>query len=91
MWNSVRLDNITVCEFRIIHRLVLHYGKPLTYRKVYDVLKNKEGFIAGWGDDGYRTNVRSCIKRIRRKFEKIEPGWDNIVNHMGFGYSWNMD
>jgi hypothetical protein len=30
-----------------------------------------EGFIAGYGADGYRANVRSAIKRIRNKFRAL--------------------
>jgi hypothetical protein len=31
------------------------------------------GFIAGSGDDGYRRNVRSSIKRIRNKLRGHDP------------------
>ena len=31
-----------------------------------------EDFAAGQGTDGYRANVRAFIKRIRRKFERID-------------------
>jgi two-component system, OmpR family, response regulator ChvI len=46
------------------------------------------GFVAGSGDHGYRSNVRSCIKRIRAKFHACDPDFDEIQNHMGFGYCW---
>jgi two-component system response regulator ChvI len=47
-----------------------------------------EGFIAGSGDDGYRTNVRSTIKRIRNKFREIDPVFEEIKNSVALGYCW---
>jgi hypothetical protein len=44
----------------------------MTYCAVYDRL-TYEGFIAGIGEDGYRANVRSTIKRIRNKFRACDP------------------
>jgi hypothetical protein len=46
---------------------VSNVGSFVTYRAVYDRLRY-EGFIAGSGNDGFRANVRSAIKRIRNKF-----------------------
>jgi hypothetical protein len=31
-----------------------------------------EGFVAGWGEEGYRGNVRSLIKRIRHALRAID-------------------
>jgi two-component system response regulator ChvI len=47
-----------------------------------------EGFIAGAGEDGYRANVRSAIKRIRNKFRGCDPAFDEIKNYTSFGYCW---
>jgi two-component system response regulator ChvI len=46
------------------------------------------GFVAGIGDDGYRTNVRSAIKRIRGKFRAIDAEFQEIQNCAAIGYSW---
>jgi len=46
------------------------------------------GFLAGCGDDGYRVNVRSAVKRIRNKFRVHTPGFAEIENHPGLGYRW---
>jgi two-component system response regulator ChvI len=47
-----------------------------------------EGFVAGDGDIGYRTNVRAFIKRIRQKFKDTDPNFAQIENYPGFGYRW---
>jgi two-component system, OmpR family, response regulator ChvI len=85
-WNDVDLD-LTLGEYNIVHLLVSNAGKFVTYRAVYDRLRH-EGFIAGYGADGYRANVRSAIKRIRNKFSRVEPSFDEIENYTGFGYCW---
>ena len=59
----------------------------MTYRSLYDRL-HYEGFIAGSGNDGFRANVRSAIKRIRNKFRACDPAFDEIENYNGFGYGW---
>jgi two-component system response regulator ChvI len=85
-WNDVDLD-LTLGEYNIVHLLVSNAGKFVTYRAVYDRLRH-EGFIAGYGADGYRANVRSTIKRIRNKFRNFDPTFDQIENYAGFGYCW---
>jgi len=59
----------------------------VTYRAIYDRL-HYEGFIAGSGNDGYRANVRSVIKRIRNKFRDLDPTFAEIENYSSFGYCW---
>jgi two-component system response regulator ChvI len=56
---------LTLGEYNILHLLVSNVGRYVTYRAIYDRLHYK-GFIAGEGADGYRANVRSAIKRIRK-------------------------
>jgi two-component system response regulator ChvI len=48
------------------------------------------GFIAGSGEDGYRTNVRSSVKRIRNKFRAIDADFQEIENFAAFGYCWRQ-
>jgi len=85
-WDDVDL-NLTVTEFKIIHMLASNIGSYVTYRAVYDCM-HYVGFIAGSGDNGYRTNVRSCIKRIRNKFRAIDSTFAEIDNYQSFGYRW---
>jgi two-component system, OmpR family, response regulator ChvI len=62
-------------------------GQYRTYRTIYDRL-HYVGFIAGSGNDGYRANVRTVIKRIRNKFRALDPAFDEIESYSGFGYCW---
>jgi two-component system response regulator ChvI len=85
-WNQVNVD-LTLGEYNIVHLLASNVGRDVTYRSIYDRL-HYEGFIAGSGDDGYRTNVRSAIKRIRDKFRECDPAFEEIENYPAFGYCW---
>lgn len=82
--------HLTLTEFKIVHLLASNIGSFVTYRAVYDCM-HYVGFIAGSGENGYRTNVRSCIKRIRNKFRAIDPTFDEIGNYQSFGYRWGKN
>lgn len=88
-WKGIDVG-LTLTEYKIVHLLVSSLGNHLTYRAVYDTMHH-EGFIAGSGEDGYRTNVRSCIKRIRNKFRALDPTFACIANYPSFGYRWEVD
>ncbi len=85
-WDDVDVG-LTLTEFKIVHLLASNVGSYVTYRAVYDCM-HYVGFIAGSGENGYRTNVRSCIKRIRNKFRAIDSGFGEIDNYQSFGYRW---
>ena len=85
-WNGTDL-NLTLGEYKIVHLLASNVGRFVTYRAIYDRLRDV-GFIAGTGDDGYRANVRSAIRRIRRKLLDLDPDFAEIQNYIGFGYCW---
>ncbi len=89
LWNGADVG-LTLTEYNIVHLLVTNLGNHLTYRAVYDKMHHV-GFIAGSGEDGYRTNVRSCIKRIRNKFRALDPNFGCIANYPSFGYRWEVD
>ena len=85
-WNGLDVG-LTLGEYKLVHLLVSNAGSFVTYRAAYDRLRF-EGFIAGSGNDGFRANVRSAIKRIRNKFRTCDPTFDEIENYTGFGYCW---
>jgi two-component system response regulator ChvI len=85
-WDDVDV-NLTAGEFKIVLLLATLAGEHATYRQIYDAL-HYTGFVAGFGEEGYRANVRGAIKRIRGKFKVVDPNWDDIINFIGFGYSW---
>jgi two-component system response regulator ChvI len=85
-WKGELVD-LTLTEFQIVMLLVGHVDSDVSYRQIYDVARGK-GFIAGYGPEGYRANVRSFIKRIRKKFRTIDGEFAHIQNYAGFGYMW---
>jgi two-component system response regulator ChvI len=85
-WDDVDVC-LTVTEFRIIKLLASNVGSFITYRSIYDCM-HRTGFVAGSGEDGYRTNVRSAVKRVRNKFRALSPDFDCIQTYTSFGYSW---
>lgn len=85
-WNDVDID-LTVGEFRIVYLLAKNVGRHVGYREIYDTMRYR-GFVGGNGADGYKINVRSAIKRIRRKFYACDPSFAEIENFAAFGYIW---
>ncbi len=82
-----RTVDLTLTEFKIVTLLAETAGQDIGYREIYDLVHGKD-FIAGHGAEGYRANVRTFIKRIRKKFRDADPGFDQIENYAGFGYRW---
>jgi len=85
-WRGTTLD-LTLTEYKIVSLLAATPGKALTYRAIYDTM-HYAGFMAGYGADGYLVNVRSAIKRIRKKFLALDPAFAEIENHAAHGYCW---
>lgn len=82
-----QLVPLTLTEFQIVHALAAAAGRDMRYRDIYDLVHG-DGFHAGAAGEGYRANVRGFIKRIRRKFEEMDPDFSEIENYPGFGYRW---
>jgi two-component system response regulator ChvI len=82
--------NLTLTEYKVVELLASNTGHYLTYRAIFARIRYK-GFIAGSGGEGYRTNVRSVMKRIRRKFCELDPTFGQIQTSATFGYRWLQD
>jgi two-component system, OmpR family, response regulator ChvI len=89
LWAGRTVD-LTLTEFKILTLLAENAGEDVGYREIYDLVHGKD-FIAGHGAEGYRANVRTFIKRIRKKFRDVDPGFDHIQNYAGFGYRWTAN
>ena len=85
-WRGAQVD-LTLSEFGIVRYLAFQAEGDVTYRQIYDVVRGKD-FAAGYGAEGFRANVRSFIKRIRKKFREVDPEFETIDNYPGFGYRW---
>lgn len=92
-WGGCNLQ-VTIGEFRIIDKLASKPGSYFSYRDIYDSLRGSLGFLAGDGVLGLRANVRSAIKRLRRKLEALDPTigkFDVFKNYTAFGYCLKRD
>lgn len=78
---------LTLTEYKVISLLAANAGKPQSYRAIYDTM-HYAGFLAGFGSDGYLVNVRSALKRIRKKFLALDPAFAEIENFAAVGYCW---
>src|SRR5258708_4641682 len=77
-WDDADI-HLTLTEFKIVHLLASNVGSYVTYRAVYDCM-HYVGFIAGSGENGYPTNVRSYIKPIINKFQSLHPTFAQCDN-----------
>jgi|GEM_PF-4262431 len=71
----------------MVDLLATRDGSDVSYRDLYNIVHGP-GFSAGFGNEGYRSNVHAFIKRIRRKFRDLDGAFDEIEAHSGFGYRW---
>ena len=85
-----KLVDLTLTEFKMVAKLAARPGVDASYRELYDLVHGK-GFAAGAGTNGFHTNVRTFIKRIRNKFRDIDPEFDRIYNYARFGYRWRLE
>ncbi len=85
-WNGSEVP-LSVTEFKMVDLLATRAGRDVRYRDLYDLVHGS-GFVAGYGSEGYRSNVRAFVKRIRQKFRDADAAFDEIENYSGFGYRW---
>lgn len=85
-WRGVEIG-LTVTEFNIVRLMAESPRTDFTYRQIYDVVHGT-GFFAGDGEEGIRVNVRSLIRRIRKKFKEVSDSFEAIENYPAFGYRW---
>jgi two-component system, OmpR family, response regulator len=76
-WQGTPL-NLTVTEFWMLHALVRHPGHVRTREQLME-----EAHI--YVDS---SSISTHIKRIRRKFQELDPAFDHIDTVYGAGYRW---
>ncbi len=79
-WNRKRVD-LTLTEFWMVHSLARHPG----HVKDRDALMRDASIVV---DD---STITSHVKRIRRKFQAVDPAFDCIATVYGMGYRWSSD
>jgi len=79
-WNGARVD-LTLTEFWMVHSLARFPG----HVKDRDALMRDASIVV---DD---STITSHVKRIRRKFQALDPAFDHIATVYGMGYRWNAE
>jgi two-component system OmpR family response regulator len=79
-WDGTRVD-LTVTEFWIVHALARHPG----HVRSREQLMSEARMVV---DD---ATVTSHVKRIRKKFHAVDPGFDRIESVYGLGYRWSPE
>lgn len=76
-WNEQAID-LTVTEFWMLHAIAKYAGHVKSRQQLMDESKMVV-------DD---TTITSHIKRIRKKFMKVDPQFDCVETVYGMGYRW---
>ena len=79
-WRGERVG-LTLTEFWMVHALARYPG----HVKDRDSLMRDASIVV---DD---STITSHVKRIRRKFQAVDPAFDRIATVYGIGYRWNPD
>lgn len=77
-WNGKPVD-LTVTEIRILEALVRHPGHVKSRRQLTDEAYPFDTYVS-------ERTIDSHVKRIRRKFEKVDAGFDALEAVYGAGY-----
>jgi len=83
-WNGKSLpDKLTTTEFLIVKELAKRPGVIKERSQLMDIAYKENTDIED------RT-IDSHVKRIRKKFKKIDPNFSAIETRYGSGYRWNV-
>lgn len=80
LWKSKLID-LTITEFWMVYALAKHPGHVKNRNQL---MQDSNIFV----DD---STITSHIKRIRKKFIKVDEAFDYIETVYGMGYRWNED
>ena len=83
-WNGKQLpDKLTTTEFLIVKELAKRPGIIKERAQLMDIAYREDTDIED------RT-IDSHVKRIRKKFKKVDPDFTAIETRYGSGYRWNV-
>ena len=83
-WDSKSLpDKLTTTEFLIVRELAKRPGVIKERSQLMDIAYKENNDIED------RT-IDSHVKRIRKKFKKVDPNFSAIETRYGSGYRWNI-
>ena len=83
-WDGIQLpDKLTTTEFLIVKELAKRPGIIKERAQLMDIAYREDTDIED------RT-IDSHVKRIRKKFKKVDPDFSAIETRYGSGYRWNV-
>ena len=71
----------TVSEFRLLEALVTREGIVLSRQRLLQLTRDDDSVVV-------ERIVDTYVRRLRRKLESIEPGFQGIETVIGAGYRW---
>jgi two-component system, OmpR family, response regulator len=79
-WNGKRVD-LTLTEFWMVHALARFPGH----------VKDRESLMRDARIVVDDSTITSHVKRIRRKFQAVDPAFNCVATVYGMGYRWDAD
>ena len=77
-WKGQRID-LSATEFRMLAKLVRAPGHAVSYETLMNV--TMQTLVTN-------NTINTHMRNIRKKFERIDPGFGSIRSEYGFGYRW---
>jgi len=74
---------VTLTEFRVLEAMASRPGIVLSRDRLLEIVRGDDSVVAERIIDTY-------VRRLRRKLETIEPGFDRIDTVVGAGYRWRI-
>lgn len=75
---------LTVTEFRLVEALVARAGMVRSREQLLDAIREDDSVVA-------ERLVDTYVRSLRRKFERVDAGFDRIETRVGAGYRWRDD
>ncbi len=75
---------VTVTEFRLLETLGRRPGVVFSRDRLLDLIRGDDSVVA-------QRIIDTYVRRLRRKFEAIEPAFDRLETVIGAGYKWRDD
>lgn len=75
---------MTVSEFKLVEALTKRPGHVLNRDRLLELVRGDDSVVVDRIIDTY-------VRRVRRKFEAVDPAFDRIDTVVGVGYRWKPD
>ncbi len=80
-WND-KVVNLTLTEFWLVQALARRPGHVKTYENLMQV--TRQSYVE-------RNTINGYVRRVRKKFKEVDPGFSMIQTVFGVGYRWQPE